>query len=173
MLRNWFGWHQCNLATKDSGMRMHEQWWLHCRQWGQQILLGEHVYCVAVAFKMTEKLEQLFCIKFCIWLEHFSMETIQMIQTAFGDDAMSAVQIKVWHKHFKDGQEYVERDPHSGRSATGRTPENVERVWAAINKDWWLRVWEVEADLGIPKITVSEILTQDLVMKCVMAKFIP
>ena len=58
-----------------------------------------------------------------------------MIQTAFGDDAVSAVQIKVWHKHFKDGQEYVERDPHSGRSATGRTPENVERVWAAINKD--------------------------------------
>ena len=29
-----------------------------------------------------------------------------MIQKAFGDDAMSAVQIKVWDKCFKGGQEY-------------------------------------------------------------------
>ena len=58
-----------------------------------------------------------------------------MIQKAFRDDAMSAVQIKVWHKHFKDGQESVESDPCSGKSATSRTPENVECVQAAINKD--------------------------------------
>ena len=32
---------------------------------------------------------------------------------------------------------------------------------------------ELEADLGILKTTVSKILTQDLGMKCVMAKFIP
>ena len=63
-----------------------------------------------------------------------------MIQKAFGEDAMSAAQIKMWHKCFKDGRESVESDPHSGRSATSRTPENVERVWAAINKDWRLTV---------------------------------
>ena len=34
-----------------------------------------------------------------------------MIQKAFGDDAMSAGQIKVWHKHFKSAQESVESDP--------------------------------------------------------------
>ena len=34
-------------------------------------------------------------------------------------------------------------------------------------------MWELEADLGTPKITVSEILTQDLGMKHVMAKFAP
>ena len=33
-------------------------------------------------------------------------------------------------------------------------------------------VEELEADLGIPKSVVSEILTQDLGMKCAMAKFI-
>ena len=32
---------------------------------------------------------------------------------------------------------------------------------------------ELEADLGIPKTTVSDILTQNLGMKIVMAKFIP
>ena len=56
--------------------------------------------------------------------------------------------------------------------ATSRTPENVEHVQVAINKDQQLTVQELEADLGFPKTTVSEILMQDLGMKCVMTKFI-
>ena len=34
----------------------------------------------------------------------------------------SSVQIKVWHKCFKNGRESVESDPHSGRPAASRTP---------------------------------------------------
>ena len=94
-----------------------------------------------------------------------------MIQKAFADDTMSAAQIKAWHKCFKDGQESVESDPRSGRPATSRTPENVEHVQAAINKGRQLSVRELEADLGIPETTVPELLTQDVGMKCVMAKF--
>ena len=63
-----------------------------------------------------------------------------MIQEAFGDDAMSAAQINVCHKRFKNGQESIESDARSGRPAVSRTPENVERARAAINKDRWLTV---------------------------------
>ena len=91
-----------------------------------------------------------------------------MIQKAFRDDAMRAVQIKVWHKCFNDGQESVETEP-----ATSKTLENVERVRAAISKDQWLTVRKLEADLGIPKTIVSDILMQDLDMKCIVAKFVP
>ena len=91
--------------------------------------LSEHVYCVVVIFKMTEQVEQQIRIKFCIRLEHSSMETIWMMLKAFGDYAVSVAQ------SFKDGQGSVESDPHSGRPATSKTPENVECVWAAINKD--------------------------------------
>ena len=42
--------------------------------------LIEHVYCVAVAFKMAEQVEQQICIKFCVKLEHSSAETTQMIK---------------------------------------------------------------------------------------------
>ena len=87
--------------------------------------------------------------------------------------AMSAVQIIVWHKCFKGGRESVESDPRSGRPETSRTPESVQCVWAVIKNDQRLTVWELEADLGIPKTTVSEILTQDLGMKCVVAKLVP
>ena len=42
--------------------------------------LSEHVYCVVIAFKAIEQVEQWICIKFCIKLEHSSAETIQVIQ---------------------------------------------------------------------------------------------
>ena len=44
--------------------------------------LSEHMYCVAITFKMTEQVKQQICIEFCIKLEHSSMENIQMIQKA-------------------------------------------------------------------------------------------
>ena len=44
--------------------------------------LSEHVYCVTDEFKMTEQVEQRICIKFCIKLEHSSVEIIWMIQKA-------------------------------------------------------------------------------------------
>ena len=44
--------------------------------------LSEHVYCVAVTFKMTERVEQQICITFCIKLAHSSMETIWMVEKA-------------------------------------------------------------------------------------------
>ena len=46
------------------------------------MLLSEHVYCVVVRFKMTDRVKQQICIKFCIKLEHSSTETIRMIQKA-------------------------------------------------------------------------------------------
>ena len=44
--------------------------------------LSEHVYCVAVTLKMTERVEQQICVKFSIKLEHSSVEIIWMIQKA-------------------------------------------------------------------------------------------
>ena len=64
-------------------MRMRKYWWLHhTSQWGRLMLLSEPVKCVAVTFKMTEWVEQWICIRFYIKLEHFSMETIWVIQKA-------------------------------------------------------------------------------------------
>ena len=63
-------------------MRIREQGQLHCTSVGVYMPLSEHVYCVAVAFKMTEQVEQWTCIKFCLKPEHSSMETILMIQKA-------------------------------------------------------------------------------------------
>ena len=49
-------------------------------------------------------------------------------------NVMSAAQIKLWHKCFKDGRESVESYSRSGRPAASRTPENVECVLAVLKK---------------------------------------
>ena len=46
------------------------------------MLFSDHIYYGAIAFKMTEQVEQQICIKFCVKLEHSSAETIWMIQKA-------------------------------------------------------------------------------------------
>ena len=58
-----------------------------------------------------------------------------MIQKALGDNAMSGGQIKMWRECFKDDRASVESEPRSGRPATSRALENVERVQAAISED--------------------------------------
>ena len=45
-------------------------------------MVSEHVYCVAVTFKMTDRVEQWICIQFCVKLQRSSTETIGMIQKA-------------------------------------------------------------------------------------------
>ena len=118
------------------------------------------------------RVDQRICIKFCFKLGHSSAETIPMIKKAFGDDSMSEAQIKLWYRCFKDGRESIESDRRSGRPSTSRTPENVESVRAAINKNRRLTVREFEEDLGIPRTIVSQILTDDLGKKRVAAKFV-
>jgi hypothetical protein len=52
--------------------------------------------------KMTERIEQRYCIKFCQKLGDTQVETIQKIQQAFRDDAISITRIKEWYNRFKD-----------------------------------------------------------------------
>ena len=60
------------------------------------------------------------------------------------DDTMSAAQIKVWHKCFKDGHQSVESDSRAGRPATNRAPANAEHAQAAANRDGRLLVRELK-----------------------------
>ena len=73
------------------------------------MLLSEHVYRVAVTFKMTEWVEQWICIKFCVKLEHSSMETNQVIQkaTAMGNCWLAASSQQHAHSCITSCAEFV------------------------------------------------------------------
>jgi len=67
-----------------------------CRQ-----RVSESVYTQRVTFsfsaKMTEQLEQQYCIKFCQKLGDSQVETIRKVQWVFGDDAMGITDMKEWY----------------------------------------------------------------------------
>ena len=78
--------------------------WIFFRQQIASVACSQHVsesvYATHITFlfsaKMTEGLEQRYCIKFCQKLDDSQVETIRKIQGVFGDDAMDITQIKEW-----------------------------------------------------------------------------
>ncbi|XP_033224565.1 protein GVQW3-like [Belonocnema kinseyi] len=95
-----------------------------------------------------------------------------MLQKAFKDECIAKTQIKEWYRRFKSGRTSLDSDPRSGRPSTGTSSDNVERVRVAVEQDRRLNVRELEDELGIPKSTVWRILTENLGMTRVCAKFI-
>ena len=65
-------------------------------------------------------------IKFCVNAGKSSVETIELINKAYGSAAMCRVNVYWWYARFRDGREDVNDDARSGRPSTARTPENVD-----------------------------------------------
>ena len=84
---------------------------------------------------MAEKLEQRYCIKFCVKLGDSQVETIRKIQQAFGNEAMGTTQIKEWYNRFKDGRTSVESEARSGRPSTSRNEIVIDQVRTLLMQD--------------------------------------
>jgi hypothetical protein len=51
---------------------------------------------------MCESTEQLMCIKFCFKIGKTATETYQLLQQAFGEDAVGRIKVFDWFRHFKE-----------------------------------------------------------------------
>ncbi|XP_026809131.1 protein GVQW3-like [Rhopalosiphum maidis] len=102
---------------------------------------------------MSENTEQRVCIKFCHKLGKTATETYQMLLLAYGDETMSRARVFEWFKRFKEGRTTVESDEREGRPSTSRNEEMIQKIRTAIR--------------------VQTILTTDLDMRRVAAKFVP
>jgi histone-lysine N-methyltransferase SETMAR len=122
---------------------------------------------------MTEKIEQRICIKFCQKLGDSCMETFHKLVRVYGDTCMSRASVYDWYKRFQGGRETVESDQRSGRPSTSRNDENVAAVRAKIRENRRLTIREIAKDIQISFGSVQSILTDDLGMRRVSAKFVP
>ncbi|XP_049519121.1 protein GVQW3-like [Dermacentor silvarum] len=122
---------------------------------------------------MTERLERRYCIKFCQKLDSSQVETIRKIQTAFGDDAMSSTQIKERYNRFEDGRKSVEREPRFFPPSTCRNDQVIAEVSAVVMRDRRVTIREIAEEMGISTFSAYSIMTEDLAMKRVAAKFVP
>ena len=78
-----------------------------------------------------------------------------------------------WFERFRNGCELVEYEERLGRPSTSKTQENVERVSEMIRSNRRLTIREISEDLNISYGSVQNVLTADMNMRQVSAKFVP
>jgi len=114
---------------------------------------------------MTDFKEQRICIKFCF--------THRMLQEAFGDNTMSQSKTFLWYKRFKGWRTSADDDERSGRPSTSTTPENIAKVREAILADRRQTIHDVCEIVRLSYGTVQRILTDNLNMRRISARFVP
>ena len=77
-----------------------------------------------------------------------------------------------WFSRFKNGQETLEDDQRSGRPSTSRTAEMIEKVQQLIQCDRRMTIVGLEQEVGISHGSIHAILSDDLKMRRVSAKFV-
>ena len=101
-------------------------------------------------------------IKFCVKAGKSAVETIELINMAYGSSAMSRAIVYRWYARFGDGREDVKDDARSGRPSTARTDENVESVHCLLPEDRCTTLQMIADRLNIGMETVRRIVTKDL-----------
>jgi len=124
--------------------------------------------------KMSVFHEQRICVKFCVKIGKSVIETFEMLKIAFREEAMGMTQTYEWWKHFKEGRTLVDDDdPRSGRPSTSKSDDNVAKVREVIRSNRRLTVREVAEEVSISKTVCHEIITENLSMHRIAAKFVP
>ena len=133
------------------------------------------VYCISrLRFSdicgMAEVDEQRVCIKFCVRLGKTGSE---MLKQAFGDSCMNRSRTFEWFGRFKNGITSTANDDRSGRPSTATTPSKVEELRAAVNQDRRRTIHDLCAEVGIGYGSCQRIVTEQLNMHRIAAKFMP
>src|SRR5215813_13745584 len=122
---------------------------------------------------MADVIEQKICIKFCFKLKKTAAETHRMLKKAFGENALSKTRTFEWFKRYKEGREPVDDDTHSGRQSTSTTLKMIAKVKQVIREDRRQTIHDVCNKLGLSYGTCQQILTDELNMRRIAAKFAP
>jgi histone-lysine N-methyltransferase SETMAR len=129
--------------------------------------------CCLANFVMDVKQEQRVCIKFCYKVGKSATETYVLLNQAYGDVVLAQSNCFEWFKRFKNGRTSTEDDERVGRPPTAVTAGNIEGVKCKIMEDRRLTIREISDDMNISFGSVQYILTKELAMTRVAAKFVP
>jgi len=78
-----------------------------------------------------------------------------------------------WFSRFKNGDLSIEDQPCSGRPSSSQNNKNIAKICEKLNEDRRYTIDELSEVTGVSWSSVQHILTQDLGMRHVAAKFVP
>ncbi len=99
------------------------------------------------------------------------METFQVMKTVWDDDVKCST-VHLWYKRFKEGLRSIQDDPKSRQPVITRDPDNIFYVCELVGADRRLSVRDLASMMGLSIGTVQAILSEDLKMSRICAKFV-
>jgi transposase len=130
-------------------------------------------FSTTVEIKIDQQLEQRINIKFLVKLGNSGPEMCQMLQQAYGEDALKMSTVFKWVQRYREGRKDPTDNKRSGRPSTSRSDENIDRVHSLVLSDRRMTVQMIADELQIGKTSVYSILTEDLQMRKICTKIVP
>ena len=128
---------------------------------------------IAMQSGREDTLEERYAIELCFKLRKNDTETYRMLQTAFRASCMNRASVFEWHKRFKEGRESVGDVERCRRSKEVRRPELIGQIKNFMDKDCRVSIETISAQFDASVSTVYTIISEELKMRKICAKFVP
>lgn len=124
-------------------------------------------------FVKMEKIGHRYVIQY-FYLKGLSPTNIKdELDSTLGESAPSFATVKYWVAEFKRGRTSCQDEHRSGRPNEVTTPEMVKKIHKAVLGDRRLKVRELADMVGISKSTIHRILSENLDMRKLCARWVP
>lgn len=120
-----------------------------------------------------KKAEQRNYIKFCVELGKTPVETKKLLEMTKSGSTVSRALVYRWHKRFSDGRYSCDDEKGRGRRSIFDDSSVTLNVRRAIQDDGRRTVREVSVICDIGKTTAHKVLTEQLNMERVCARWVP
>jgi transposase len=111
--------------------------------------------------EIDQQLEQWVNMKFLVKLGKSGPEICQMLQQAYGEDALKKSTVLKWVQCYREGRKNPMDNKRSGCPSTSCSDENIDRVHSLVLSDRQMTVQMIADELQIGKTSVYSILMED------------
>lgn len=124
-------------------------------------------------FRMENSWEQRAAVKFCFLLGKDTADTVELLKTAYEDDALGEPQVLEWFTYFNNGKFSINDFPPPVRPSTSRNDEHVEQIRFLVYENRRRTIEELSELSGLPWKSVQRILSEDLSLWYIAEKCVP
>ena len=112
-------------------------------------------------------------IKFLTKLNLKPVKIIKALQQVYGESTPCRAVVYNWIKRFKEEREQLEDDSRKGRPSTSKNQENIRLLQNLVEEDRRVTIDEIANAVGITHGSAFSILTEDLRLSMLSARWVP